>query len=254
MCTTMEVGTVSPDGHYQWDGTKWIPVQLTKVSDDGFWMWNGSDWMPNPNPPFEKETSTEKMVMHSSQTDTIESPSFPTQHIVQPMYYSQPKRESRTAIWVLLCLVIPVFLIALTVVLSGVLYVWASSLAEGNDQAELSGTWYNSVDTMTLYNNGTVSESSGLITEWTSDGYNLTTTFSIDGEEVDLVWRYELKVDSDGDQILFMAYYDSENGVQTSEVADESCVAYIDSVRGSEKTYFDNKWVLVPDWCDEPSE
>ena len=49
----MEVGTVSPDGHHQWNGTKWIPVQLTKVSDDGFWMWNGSEWMPNPNLPFE---------------------------------------------------------------------------------------------------------------------------------------------------------------------------------------------------------
>ena len=64
----MDVGTVSPDGHYQWNGTKWIPVQLTKVSDDGFWMWNGSDWMPNPNLPFEKETRTEQEKTYSSRS------------------------------------------------------------------------------------------------------------------------------------------------------------------------------------------
>lgn len=250
----MDVGTVSPDGHYQWNGTKWIPVQLTKVSDDGFWMWNGSDWMPNPNLPFEKETRTEQEKTYSSQTNTFQSPTLPTSNNVQPMYYTQPKRERRTVLWVFLCLIIPVFVIAVTVVLSGVLYVWASSLAEGNDQAELDGTWYNYADTMTLYTNGTVSESTGLVTDWSSDGYNLTTTFSIDGEEIDLVWRYEIKIDSDGDKILFMAYYDSENGVQTSEIADESCAVYIDSVRGSEKSYFENKWAFFPDWCEEPVE
>jgi len=43
-----DVGTISPDGLHQWDGSKWIPVELTKLSDDGVWMWNGAEWTPAP--------------------------------------------------------------------------------------------------------------------------------------------------------------------------------------------------------------
>ena len=247
----MEIGNISPDGHYQWDGTKWIPVQLTKISDDGFWMWNGNDWMPNPNQPPKTELSVEKANNYSDQTNTNASPTLPYQISDQSVMYIQPKNESRAALWVSLAVIIPIVLVAITVVLAGVLYVWASSLAEEQDQTELAGTWYNYTDTMTLYSNGTVSESTGSLTEWSSEGYNLTTTFMIDGDEIDLVWRYEIKIDSDGDRILFIAFYDSESGVQTNEIADDSCVIYIDSVRGADEDYFDDKRAIFPDWCEQ---
>ena len=250
----MEIGTISPDGHYQWDGTKWIPVQLTKISDDGFWMWNGTDWMPNPNQPPKTELSFEKANNYSHQTNTNASPILPYQTSAQSVMYIQPKNESRTALWVSLAVIIPIVIVAIMVVLAGVLYVWANDLSETQDQTELAGTWYNYADTMTLYPNGTVSESSGLITEWSSEGYNLTTIFMIDGEEVDLVWRYEIKIDSDDDRILFIAYYDSENGVQINEVADDSCIVYIDSVRGAEEDYFEDKRAIFPEWCELPDE
>ena len=44
----MDIGTLSPDGHYQWDGEKWLPIQLLTTSEDGFWLWNGNEWIPNP--------------------------------------------------------------------------------------------------------------------------------------------------------------------------------------------------------------
>ena len=37
----MEVGKISDDGYYQWDGQKWNPVELATVSDDGYWIWDG---------------------------------------------------------------------------------------------------------------------------------------------------------------------------------------------------------------------
>jgi hypothetical protein len=135
------------------------------------------------------------------------------------------------------------------VVLSGVLYVWASSLAEESQQ-DVAGTWYNPQDTMTLYPNGTVTETSNVITSWSSNGYNLTTTLEIDGEEMDLVWRYAVKIDSDGDRILFLAYYEVEDGVQTEEIGEDSCVAYSDSIRGAESDYFTQKVAIFPAWCD----
>ena len=250
----MEVGTVSPDGHYQWDGIKWIPVQLTKLSDDGFWMWNGRDWIPNPNQPTKSELTDEKVDNYSHQTNIISSPVLSKQSNAQSVIYIQPKKESRTALWVSLVVIIPIVLVAITIVLAGVLYVWASDLADEQDQTELAGTWYTLEDTMTLYSNGTVVESTGSITEWSSEGYNLTTTLLIDEVEIDIVWRYEIKIDNDGDRVLFMAYYNIANGIQTNEIADDSCIVYIDSVRGTEEDYFENKIAIIPEWCDSAEE
>ena len=247
----MEIGTISPDGHYQWDGMKWIPVQLTKLSDDGFWMWNGSDWIPNPNQPPKTELTVEKAEKYPHQTNPGLSTILPNQTNAQPIMYILPKNESRTVLWVSLAVIIPIVLVAITVVLAGVLYVWAADdLSEKQDQTKMAGTWYNYADTMTLYSNGTVTESTGVITGWSSEGHNVTTTFSIDGEEIGLVWRYEIKIDSDDDRILFMAFYDAESGVQTNEIADDSCIVYIDSVRGAEEGYFENKKAIFPEWCE----
>ena len=51
-----------------------------------------------------------------------------------------------------------------------------------------------------------------------------------------------------------MAYFDSENGIQTNEVAENSCIVYVDSVRGAEEDYMENKRAIIPDWCDFAEE
>jgi hypothetical protein len=51
-----------------------------------------------------------------------------------------------------------------------------------------------------------------------------------------------------------MAYFDSVNGIQTNEVAENSCIVYVDSVRGVEEDYMQTKRAIIPDWCDFAEE
>ena len=46
---------LSPDGHWEWDGSAWVPAQQAAVaavpagahvSPDGHWWWDGSQWLP----------------------------------------------------------------------------------------------------------------------------------------------------------------------------------------------------------------
>lgn len=245
---SIEAGSISPDGHYQWDGGKWIPVELTKLSDDGVWMWNGKEWIPNPNRAIDKKEPAQSQFQQMQNTQVAQYHGYGQN---AQMLLVQQTKKSKSGLWIALVIVVlPILFVAFTVVMAGVLYVWASDLAVEQDQTDLSGTWYNNADTMTFYSNGSVDESTGLIIEWSSEGENLTTTFLIDGEEMDLIWKYEIKIDSDDDRILFMAYFDSENDVQTNEVAENSCIAYVDSVKGTEEDYIESKRAIIPDWCD----
>ena len=249
---SIEAGSISPDGHHQWDGGKWIPVELTKLSDDGVWMWNGKEWIPNPNRAVDKKEPAQSQFQQIQNTQVAQFPGYGQN---AQMLLVQQTNKSKSGLWIaLVVVVLPILFVAFTVVMAGVLYVWASDLAEEQDQTDLAGTWYNNADTMTLYSNGSVDESSGLIIEWSSEGENLTTTFFIDGEGIDLIWKYEIKIDSDDDRILFMAYFDSENGIQTNEVAENSCTAYVDSVKGTEEDYIERKQAIIPDWCDFAEE
>lgn len=248
---SIEAGSISPDGHHQWDGGKWIPVELTKLSDDGVWMWNGKKWIPNPNRAVDKKEPAQSQFQQIQNTQVAQFSGYGQN---AQMLLVQQTNKSKSGLWIALVIVVPILFVAFTVVMAGVVYLWASDLAEEQDQTDLAGTWYNNADTMTLYSNGSVDESSGLIIEWSSEEENLTTTFFIDGEEIDLIWKYEIKIDSDDDRILFMAYFDSENGVQTNEVAENSCTAYFDSVKGTEEDYIQRKQAIIPDWCDFAEE
>ena len=248
---SIETGSISPDGYYQWDRGKWIPVELTKLSDDEAWMWNGKEWIPNPNRAVDKKEHAQSQFQPMQNTQFAQYPGYGQN---AQMLLVQQTKKSKSGLWIAIVIVLPILIVAFTIIMAGVLHVWASDLTEEQDQTDLAGTWYNQSDTMTLYANGSVDESSGLITEWSSKGENLTTTFLIDGEQIELIWKYEIKIDSDDDRVLFMAYFDSENGIQTNEVAENSCVVYVDSVRGAEEDYNENKRAIIPDWCDFAEE
>ena len=244
---SIEAGSISPDGHHQWDGGKWIPVELTKLSDDGVWMWNGKEWIPNPNRAVDKREPAQSQFQQMQNTQVAQYPRYGQN---AQMLLVQQTKKSKSGLWISLVIILPILFVAFTTVMAGVLYVWASGLAEEQEQTDLAGTWYNTADTMTLYSNGSVDESTGLMIEWSSEGGNLTSTILIDGEEIELIWKYEIKIDTDDDRVLFMAFFDSENGIQTNEVAENSCIAYVDSVKGTEEDYFERKRAIIPDWCD----
>ena len=136
------------------------------------------------------------------------------------------------------------------IILSGAVYLWASGLSDEPEQTSVIGTWYNTEDTITFYPNGTVVDSTNTLARWSSEGNNLTTTFIIDEDEVDVIWIYEIRIDSDDDQVLFMAYYEPESGVQSTEIAENSCIIYIDSVQGTNEDYYEGKLAFIPDWCE----
>ena len=47
-----------------------------------------------------------------------------------------------------------------------------------------------------------------------------------------------------------MAYYTVEDGVQTNEIAENSCIGYVDSVNGANEGYWEDKTAIIPDWCE----
>ena len=243
-----KVGSISKDGYHQWDGKKWIPVELATVSEDGFWIWDGTKWVPNRTTnshryviPMAEKTQNSQFVNYQ-----IHAQNSPT------IFIPQQKKSNNVLVSLASVIVISVaiVIIAIMIILSSALYVWASSLAEEPDQTNLIGTWYNTEDTITFYPNGTVVETTNTITRWNSQGHNLTTTFLIDEDEVDVVWKYEIQTDSDNDKVLFMAYYDLESGNQSNEIAENSCIIYIDSVQGTNEDYYEGKLALIPDWCE----
>ncbi len=240
-----KIGTISPEGYHEWDGEKWLPVELGKVSEDGCWIWNGEKWVGNQG--VQTHVGADKQKLHSEAISPVPNPLFHNQEMI---IIQQNKNTSRVFAKLSLVIVVPVVLVAITVVLAGLLYVWADSLSEEQDQTKLTGTWYNYEDTLTLYPNGTVVESTGGIVKWNSEGYNLTLTYLIDDEETDIIWRYEIKIDSDDDRILFLAYYAFEDGIQTNEIAENSCICYGDSIKGADREYWEDKTAIIPDWCE----
>ncbi|WP_436496061.1 peptidoglycan-binding domain-containing protein [Actinokineospora sp. HUAS TT18] len=64
---THEVGALSEDGSWMWDGEQWVPAQSGQDSDDvgtpaegtlsedGAWRWDGQEWQPNDQAESESE-------------------------------------------------------------------------------------------------------------------------------------------------------------------------------------------------------
>lgn len=140
----MDIGTLSPDGHYQWDGEKWLPIQLLTTSEDGFWLWNGNEWIPNPlantSPNLTPENTTESREIQTPQANTHSQQSVvSSQQVVYPHQYPHQQvmmvRSQQKSWWttnkvIALVVLIPVVLILLVaslVVFSGFLFVWANS-------------------------------------------------------------------------------------------------------------------------------
>jgi hypothetical protein len=154
--------------------------------------------------------------------------------------------------------IVGVIVVAMVIVLAGVLYVWADSLDTSDTSfsaVEIQGTWYNPVDTLTLYPNGTVSETEDIITQWRTNGSDLIVTLQIGGDEIEMRSIYDIKLDDQGDSVLFIAFYqaDNESGNQTDEVDEAGCVAYSSSIMGAENEYFDYRKAIFPSWCKPDS-
>ena len=144
---SIEAGSISSDGRYQWDGGKWTPVELTKLSDDGFWMWDGTEWIPNPNRAVDDKESAQSQFQQIQNGQVAEYHGYGQNN---QMFLIQPTKKSKSGLWISLAIILPALFVVFSIIMAGVLYVWASALAEEQDQTDLAGTWYNNEDTMTL--------------------------------------------------------------------------------------------------------
>ena len=249
----MEAGTISPEGYHQWDGEKWLPVELGKVSEDGYWIWNGEKWVGN------KGVQAHGLVeeRHPIYEEPTSRPN-PSLHTQEMIIIQQGRNKSGTSAKLSLVIIIPVVLVALFTVLAGVLYVWASELSGesifSENERNIEGTWYNPNETITFYPNGTVSEASGSITDWRVEDNNLTLTYQFDEERFDLRFIHTIVYDSEGDSLLILALYEIENQSQTNVVNESSCFGYSDSVLGSEPGHFEERRLIYPEWCNPEEE
>ncbi len=147
--------------------------------------------------------------------------------------------------------IVGVLVVVMIIVISGVLYVWANSL-DPSSADEIEGTWYNPVDTLTLYPNGTVSESEGVVTQWRTNSNDLYFTIQIGEDDIEVRAIYDVRLDDQGDSLLFIAFYqtDTESGNQTNEINEASCIAYSSSILGAENEHFVERETIFPSWCN----
>lgn len=237
-----DIGTISPEGHHQWDGEKWLPVEFGKVSEDGCWIWNGEMWVANRG--IKPHTTVEEPNPISEGTSVEQAPFIQNHEMI---IIQSDRKKSGIFTKLSLATVILIAIVAITVVLAGVL-VDDSIYSENNRAVE--GTWYNIEDTVTFYPDGTVSESTENVKNWKVDGDNLTLTYQFDEETFDVIFRYDVVYDSEGDSLLLIALYEYENQSQTNVVNESSCFGYSDSILGSEPGHIEERWLIYPTWCN----
>ena len=132
--------------------------------------------------------------------------------------------------------------VALLVVLSGVLYVWASNLAAENQPSNLVGDWTNPEDKLELESDGKAKESTGTFETW----------YTMDGKLYfeDQIYYYEYEY-TIVDDILFMAPYDDDD-----VLLEDDCVAYLKGLTGKSESYYNDRINQadangdIPNWCN----
>jgi hypothetical protein len=213
----------------------------------------------NNNPTVSATPPTPPTPPTPSNQDMIQQPTPPV--VLQPPVMMVPnyKTNSNSGKIIGIIVIVGVLVVTLTVVLAGVLYVWANSLAASDTSLsadEIEGTWYNPADTLTLYPNGTVSESEGSVTQWRTNGNDLYITVHIGEDDIDVRTIYDIRLDDQGDSLLFIAFYqtDTESGNQTNEIDEASCIAYSSSILGAENEHFDERITIFPSWCNPDND
>jgi hypothetical protein len=167
----------------------------------------------------------------------VVNPVYPA---VQPQYAVMPKPAQNRAPAAILIGVAVAGGVALIVILAGVLYVWANSLAS----SEIEGDWHNPAQTFTFHGNGDIDDSTNTWSEWRVDG---NTLYMVDPNDPDYEYYFRFDVKGDNDEILFLAPIDYDGSV-----AGEDCSAYTRDPRGAtDDDVFERQVenVIWPSWC-----
>ena len=209
-----------------------IAQPIVQSGNGNFWEVNGeSEAYTNPH----NEVTNSQATPQYSNLNVNTIPQTSGQYVVVS---STNSGGGKTGVMIIAGIVIGV---ALLVILSGVLYVWASNLAE-DQPSNLVGDWTNPEDKLELESDGKAKESTGTFETWyTMDGK----LFFEDGE-----YYYDYKY-SIVDNILFMAPYDANN-----ILLEDECVAYLKGLIGESESYYNDRINQadangeIPSWCN----
>ena len=164
----------------------------------------------------------------------------PEQFIQQPvMVMPAQDSSSKTILYVVGGISIAVVGL---VILSGLLYVWASSLAtQENEWNNIEGTWYNPVQTFTFSSNGDLEDNATTFVEWRVEGNNL---YFVDSTDPGYEYYFRYSISND---VLFLAPLDYD----LVTVVGEDCSAYTRDRAGKDLDEYTDLVVRVewPDWC-----
>jgi len=193
------------------------------VSDDGYWRLQNGEWV-----------ATEKQVealQGGAIPHNVVSQQQPPQMVnvgmtAQPMTIMMPQKDKSPLVMVLIIVGAIVGLI----ILSGILYVWASSLAA----SDIEGTWTNPAQTLTFESDGDLSGSDEWH-EWRTSGDNL---YLVDPSEPEYEYYFRYTITN---EVLFIAPLDYDD-----TVIGEDCVAFVkEGVDWETKV----ESVNFPSWC-----
>ena len=205
----------------------------SQISDDGYWALVAGSWVPTE---LQNEAIAKGANPHVSNIGVNTISQTPGQVVL----HSSPSNGGVDKTLIVIGVI--AVGIMLTVVLAGVLYVWASSLAEDNQESNLVGDWTNPDDKLELQSNGDAKESTGTFESWYTVGEDLY----FEDEEYYYKFKYSLV-----DEILFLAPYDEDG-----ELSEEDCVAYLQGLNGESESYFNDEIEKAesngdfPNWCN----
>jgi|MDSW01.1.fsa_nt_gb hypothetical protein len=196
------------------------------VSDDGYWQLQNGEWV-----------ATEKQVealQGGAIPHNVVSQQQPPQMVnlgmtAEPMTIMMPQKDKSPLVMVLIIVGAIVGLI----ILSGILYAWASSLADQND-AELVGTWTSPVQTLTFESDGDLSGNDEW-NEWRTADDNL---YLVDPSEPEYEYYFRYTIT---DEVLFIAPLDNDDSV-----VGEDCAAFVKEGLDWETKV---ESVNLPSWC-----
>ena len=211
---------------------------MAQISEDGFWQNVNGEWVPTElqNQALSKGAQPHTQAVNNT---PMAGTMNPTTH--QGAWVAPPQNNGmKIGLIIAGCVVVAMILIT---VLAGVLYTWASSLAEDQKDPQLMATWTNPVDRMVLESNGEIEETTGTFDTWyTSQG----DVYFDDGEGYYYNFKYSVV-----DNVFFLAPYD-----ESEQLIEEDCIAYMKGENGNSESIYNERIEKadadgdIPNWCN----
>ena len=192
---------------------------VIQVSEDWYWKFVEGSWIPTE---LQLNALAQGALPHDS------NPAIPVNQASGLVtIYTHADSEKKPVTFVIGISMLGVILL---IVLSGVLYTWASSLAE----EDILGTWHNPEQTLRFDSDGTMTDSEGTWNDWRVDGNRL---YLVSADEPDMEYYFQYSISN---EVLFIAPLDDDYSVMS-----DSCSTF--ATKGV--VWEDAEYSSWPSWC-----